>query len=108
MFDLWLTRIVLSLEPDAKKGPWWAPFLLSTPAASLMAADADSGAHATHSTVWSWSRNSYNDIKKEHHKSGQWNIIIDQQQLHDNTHVFIEGTTKKSNMGSLIPCNLSN
>lgn len=52
------TRIVLSLEPDAKNGPWCAPFLLSTPAASLIDADAESGAQAIHSTVWSWSRNS--------------------------------------------------
>lgn len=45
--------IVLSLEPDARKGPMWAPFLLSAPAASLIALAAVSGAHAIHSTTWS-------------------------------------------------------
>lgn len=53
-----LTLMVLSLDPDARNGPWCAPFLLSAPAASLMAAAADSGAQAIHSTVFSCSRSS--------------------------------------------------
>jgi hypothetical protein len=38
--------------------------LLSMAAASLMASEAESGAQATHSTTWSWSRNS----TLNHHK----------------------------------------
>lgn len=53
-----LTLMVLSLDPEARNGPWWAPFLLSAPAASLIAAAADSGAQAIHSTVFSCSRSS--------------------------------------------------
>lgn len=53
-----LTQIVLSLDPEARNGPWCAPFLLSPPAASLIAELASSGAHAIHSTVWSCSRSS--------------------------------------------------
>ena len=67
------TFIVLSLEPDTKKGPFKAavdepnfPLLLLTadvsPAAvavaSLIAAVAVSGAQAIHSTTWSCSRKS--------------------------------------------------
>jgi len=68
-----ITLIVLSLDPDAKKGPFKAavddpnfPLLLFmaevSPAlvavASLIAAVAVSGAHAIHSTTWSCSRKS--------------------------------------------------
>ena len=66
------TFILLSLDPDAKKGPFKAavddpifPLLLLTAvgspaleAASLIAAVADSGAQAIHSTTWSCSRKS--------------------------------------------------
>lgn len=51
------TRIVLSREPDARKGPSCAP-LLSAPAAALIDALALSGAHAMHSTTCSCSLNS--------------------------------------------------
>lgn len=51
------TRITLSREPDARKGPSWAP-LLSAPAAALIDALALSGAHAIHSTTCSWSLSS--------------------------------------------------
>ena len=68
-----LTLIVLSLEPDAKKGPFKAaaeelnllPLLLTAEpspvfvaVASLIADVAVSGAHAMHSTTWSCSLNS--------------------------------------------------
>lgn len=52
------TLMLLSRDPDAKKGPWCEPVLLSVPAASLIACDEFSPAQAIHSTVWSWSRNS--------------------------------------------------
>ena len=66
------TRIVLSLDPDARNGPWCAPFLLSAPAASFMADAADSGAQAIHSTVFSCSRNSaYKNKFKGEQKNGQ-------------------------------------
>lgn len=74
-----ITRMLLSRDPDAKNGPWCDPVLLSVPAASLTACDAFSPAHAIHSTVWSWSRNStfieqqQQHWRKKHDECISWN-----------------------------------
>lgn len=72
------TRITLSREPDARKGPSWAP-LLSAPAAALIDALALSGAHAIHSTTCSWSLSS--TWKRRHvihlfYNGGKFEILI--------------------------------
>ena len=69
--SLKITFSVLSREPETKNGPFWAPLLLSDPAASLIAEVALSGAQAMHSTTWSCSLNSNcNQYKKKFFFSG--------------------------------------